>query len=164
MTDGRMWRRLKLNWQAKKFYQLSGRELFTIFKAREAVFVVEQNCPYHEIDDHDLKSLHVFATDENGQIVAYARIFKEEDAVTFGRVLVAPDYRGKGMGNTLIDKVMRLIGETDPDVMVKIEAQDYIQPLYAHFGFKKVSDVYLIDNIPHVQMVRFSEKVKSNEN
>jgi Predicted acyltransferase len=142
-----------LEWHVKKFQQLSNRELFTMFKIRESVFVVEQNCPYHEIDNHDLESRHVFAMDESKQIVAYARIFREEDAVTFGRVLVAPDYRGKGVGNALIGRVMQLIGETDPDALVKIEAQDYIQPLYAHFGFKKVSDVYLIDNIPHVQMV-----------
>lgn len=153
MIDGKKWRHLKLNWQAKKFSQLSVRELFTIFKARETVFVVEQNCPYHEIDHHDLESRHVFAMDESKQIIAYARIFREEDTVTFGRVLVAMNYRGKGVGNALISRVMQLIRETDPDALVKIEAQDYIQTLYAHFGFKKVSDVYLIDNIPHVQMV-----------
>lgn len=144
---------MRLEWHVKKFPQLSTRELFAIFKMREQVFVVEQNCPYHEIDDHDLESLHVFATDETEQIVAYARIFREGDAVTFGRVLVAPECRGKGVGNALIGKVMQLIEATDPDAQVKIEAQDYIQSLYAHFGFKKVSDVYLIDNIPHVQML-----------
>ncbi|WP_010632032.1 acetyltransferase [Sporolactobacillus vineae] len=73
----------------KKISQLSVRELFAIFKARETVFVVEQNCPYHEIDNHDPDSLHVFATDEHERIAADARIFREEDVVTFGRVPAA---------------------------------------------------------------------------
>lgn len=145
---------MQLNWEVKKFAQLTAREVFEIFKARESVFVVEQKCPYHEIDGNDLKSLHVYAVDDDQQIVAYARIFKEENAVTFGRVLANPKYRGQGIGKALISEVLRVIGKTVPGEPIMIEAQEYIQPLYAYFGFKKTSETYLIDNIPHVRMAK----------
>lgn len=140
-----------MKWEVKEFSQLTAREVFDIFQTRESVFVVEQECPYHEIDEHDLSSIHVYAHEE-GQIIAYARIFNEESTVTFGRVLVHPDFRGKGISKSLITKVMQVICEKMPNKSIVIEAQDYIQALYAHFGFERTSEFFLIDNIPHVRM------------
>jgi ElaA protein len=139
-------------WKVKRFDQLTGKEVYEIYKARETVFVVEQECPYHEIDAHDLESLHVYTTDESGRIKAYARIFQEEHAVTFGRVLVRKDCRGNGLANTLITKVMQVIQEQFPDQTIAIEAQEYIQSLYTPFGFEQVSEIFLLDGIPHVRM------------
>ncbi|MDD9149808.1 GNAT family N-acetyltransferase [Sporolactobacillus sp. CQH2019] len=149
---------MELNWKIRKFSQLTVRELYEIYKIREAVFVVEQNCPYHEVDENDLKSIHVYALDDRREIIAYARIFQAEDAVTFGRVLINRKYRGKGLGKELVSKLIEVIGDTAPGAKVVIEAQEYIQPLYASFGFKRTSEVYLIDNIPHVTMERVQSR------
>nr|WP_290443453.1 GNAT family N-acetyltransferase [Sporolactobacillus kofuensis] len=131
---------------------MTSREVYEIFQARESVFVVEQECPYHEIDEHDLESLHVYTTDDSGRITAYARIFKESETVTFGRVLVRQNDRGSGLGRALITKVMEVIEQKMPHFPIVIEAQEYIQPLYAQFGFIKTSEPFLLDNIPHVRM------------
>lgn len=127
--------------------QVAVRELYEIYKIREDVFVVEQSCPYHEVDENDLKSLHVYALDDQQKIIAYARIFPEGDTVTFGRVLINRKYRGTGFGKELVSKLIKVIEDTAPGEKVVIEAQEYIQPLYASFGFKRTSEVYQIDNI-----------------
>ncbi|RYL91022.1 GNAT family N-acetyltransferase [Sporolactobacillus sp. THM7-4] len=144
---------MKLDWKVKTFSQLTVRELYEIYKARENVFVVEQQCPYHEIDQNDLTSLHVYAIDDHMEVIAYARIFREGEHVTFGRVLVRHSWRGNGLGRQLVAKILSTIKETIPGKSIVIEAQEYIQPLYSHFGFRRASDNYLIDNIPHVKMV-----------
>ncbi|GGL60895.1 GNAT family N-acetyltransferase [Sporolactobacillus putidus] len=143
---------MKLDWKIKEFSQLTARELYEIYKAREDVFVVEQECPYHEVDENDLKSLHVYALDDQQEIIAYARIFEEGNSVTFGRVLINRKYRGQGLGKLLVSKILHVIEDGAPGKTVVIEAQEYIQSLYASFGFKKTTEVYLIDNIPHVTM------------
>lgn len=139
-------------WHVKRFADLSGKEVYELLRARETVFVVEQECAYHEIDHHDLESLHVYTTDAFGVVTAYARIFQEGGLVTFGRVLVRKDQRGKGLANQLIGKVLQVIEEHFPKQPIEIEAQEYVQALYARFGFKTISDVFLLDDIPHVRM------------
>lgn len=143
---------MKLDWKIKEFSQLTVRELYEIYKTREDVFVVEQECPYHEVDENDLKSLHVYALDNRQEIIAYARIFQKGNSVTFGRVLINRQCRGKGFGKALVSKILDVIEDTMPGKTVVIEAQEYIESLYSSFGFKRTSDVYLIDNIPHVTM------------
>jgi ElaA protein len=139
-------------WKVKRFDQLSGQEVYEIYKARVEVFVVEQECPYHEVDPYDLVSLHVFTTDEDGAITAYARIFEMDDGISFGRVLVRKDCRGKGLAKLLIAEVLHVIEERFASMPIAIEAQEYIQSLYASFGFELASETFLLDGIPHVRM------------
>ena len=86
---------IRLNWKLKQFQDLSTVELYNILKARVDVFVVEQNCPYHEVDNYDQVSSHLFL-ETNGEIIAYSRLIPEnniDEQASIGRVLVNKDYR-----------------------------------------------------------------------
>ncbi|MCL1632835.1 GNAT family N-acetyltransferase [Sporolactobacillus sp. CPB3-1] len=139
-------------WKVKRFDQLSGHEVYEIMRARVDVFVVEQECPYHEVDPYDLVSLHVYTTDVDESIIAYARIFEMDDGISFGRVLVRKDCRGKGLANLLVAKILRVIKKRFAGMPIAIEAQEYVQSLYTSFGFEPASEVFMLDGIPHVRM------------
>ncbi|TLU75536.1 GNAT family N-acetyltransferase [Mannheimia varigena] len=139
-------------WQAKTFEQLTTAELFEIYQARTAVFVVEQNCPYQEVDDKDLQAVHFFAKNAKN-LTAYCRLIPAEDGVHIGRVLVVKEQRGEGLARELVQKAMDYCREHFPSQPIHAQAQSYLQGFYESFGFKAVSDVYLEDGIPHLDMV-----------
>ncbi|QLB16933.1 GCN5 family acetyltransferase [Mannheimia varigena] len=139
-------------WQANTFEQLTTAELFEIYKARTAVFVVEQNCPYQEVDDKDLQAVHFFAKNAKN-LTAYCRLIPAEDGVHIGRVLVVKEYRGAGLARELVQKAMDYCREHFPAQPIHAQAQSYLQEFYESFGFKAVSGVYLEDGIPHLDMV-----------
>lgn len=139
-------------WQIKTFEQLNTSELYQIMRLRVAVFVVEQNCPYYELDDEDLRCHHVFYTDKNAKISAYSRIFRQENHITFGRVVVLPECRGSGLGKRLVQEVMTFIRATYPEKTIVIEAQQYVIPFYEAFGFKSVGGLFDLDGISHQKM------------
>lgn len=86
---------------AKTFDALTTKELYEILKARVKVFVVEQKCPYQEVDDLDEVSLHIFY-EEDQKVIAYLRAFyKEEGVIQMGRVLTL--VRGTGLGGRLLN-------------------------------------------------------------
>ena len=89
-------------WIIKPFNELTTNELFGILYLRTRIFVVAQKRIYQEVDLSDPKAIHVFKM-VDGKVIAYARIFKEADHVTFGRVVTAPEYRGQGYGKDLLD-------------------------------------------------------------
>ncbi|MCT2534922.1 GNAT family N-acetyltransferase [Aquibacillus koreensis] len=144
-----------MEWQLKKFHELTTDELYKILKARVDVFVVEQNCPYEEVDNHDQASFHLFS-EENGQIIAYSRlipkgnIYKE---ASIGRVLVHKDYRGKGYAKALMEKSIDIVTNEWNEKEIKIHGQEYLRHFYGSLGFKEISEVYLEDDIPHVDMI-----------
>lgn len=142
-----------LTTQIKTTKELSSSELLAILKARVDVFVVEQNCPYPEIDDKDIDAIHVILT-EGEQLVAYARIIPHDDGthLSFGRVLVVKEFRNQQLGHQLVAKTIETIHELYPHQTIKISAQNYIKQFYASFGFVATSDVYLEDDIPHLDM------------
>ncbi|MDY2947240.1 MAG: GNAT family N-acetyltransferase [Mannheimia varigena] len=139
-------------WQAKTFEQLTTAELFEIYQARTAVFVVEQNCPYQEVDDKDLEAVHLFAKNAKN-LTAYCRLIPSDDDVHIGRVLVAKEARGSGLARELVQKAMDYCREHFPAQPIHAQAQSYLQGFYESFGFKAVSGVYLEDGIPHLDMV-----------
>ncbi|QLB14161.1 GCN5 family acetyltransferase [Mannheimia granulomatis] len=141
-----------MQWQAKKFNELSTQELFEIYKLRTAVFVVEQNCPYQEVDDKDLQAVHFFAKNAN-ILTAYCRLIPGDDGVHIGRVLVAKENRGSGLARELVQKAMDYSHEHSPAQPIHAQAQSYLQCFYESFGFRAVSGVYLEDGIPHLDMV-----------
>ncbi|WHP47200.1 GNAT family N-acetyltransferase [Mannheimia bovis] len=141
-----------INWQAKTFGQLSTQELFEIYKLRTAVFVVEQNCPYQEVDDKDLQAVHFFAKNAKN-LTAYCRLIPADDGVHIGRVLVVKEARGSGLARELVQNAMDYCREHFPTQPVHVQAQTYLQGFYESFGFKDVSGVYLEDGIPHLDMV-----------
>ncbi|MDM5190796.1 GNAT family N-acetyltransferase [Bacillus sp. DX4.1] len=145
-----------MNWYIKKFEELTTNELYEILKERTNVFVVEQNCPYPEVDGKDIAAHHVFL-EKNGEIIAYSRVLPAGVAykeVSFGRVLVKKEHRGTGLAKELLEKVLHFLETELKETTIKIQAQDYLQQFYGSFGFEAISDVYLEDNIPHINMLK----------
>lgn len=137
----------------KRFEELSAEEIYEILKVRVAVFVVEQNCAYQEIDDKDKYSYHVFLKDDTG-IQAYLRVIDKgvsfED-VSIGRVLTLK--RGCGLGKRILLEGIKVAKEKMKADRIKINAQSYTKEFYEKAGFKQVSEEFLEDGIPHIQMV-----------
>lgn len=139
---------------SKAFADLSVSEFYQIAQLRVAVFVVEQNCPYQEIDELDPVAWHVWLTAEDGEIAAYGRVYEKQGSSHLGRVLVNKAYRGQHLGNRLVEELLAVAQEQFPQVPVVIGAQAHLQKFYGSFGFQPVSEVYLEDGIPHIQMRR----------
>ena len=137
----------------KYFYELTTTELYKVLKARAAIFVVEQNCVYQDLDDRDQKSLHIFYESE-GEIVAYMRAFIKDETtntVQVGRVLTKE--HGKGMGCILLREGIQCIREKMNPKQIYIEAQCYATGYYEREGFRICSEEFLEDDIPHIQMM-----------
>ena len=134
----------------KNFDELSNVELYKILKARQDVFVVEQECPYHDIDGADMDALHVFIEDKDS-VLAYLRaIRKDTDTIQMGRVLTLQ--RGEGLGKEILKAgIQRIIRNYDPH-RIYIEAQSYATGFYEQEGFVICSEEFLEDNIPHIGM------------
>lgn len=150
-----------MNWYIKKFTELSTNELYKILQERVNVFVVEQNCPYPEMDGKDPQSYHLFV-EEDDKIIAYTRLLPAGLAyqqASIGRVLVNEHFRNTGLGKQIMDKSIEFLTDQLQEKEIKIQAQEYALKFYESFGFKAVSDVYPEDNIPHVDMV-----IKSRDN
>ncbi|MBM7642173.1 GNAT family N-acetyltransferase [Streptococcus loxodontisalivarius] len=139
-------------WTLKSFDQLTTRQLHAIYKARTDVFVVEQNCPYPEVDDLDLIALHLFL-ENSGAIAAYCRIIPGEDLIKLGRVLVSAEHRKEGLGQKLVAQTLKVCQEQFPDQTIYAQAQAHLENFYGHFGFVKKSQAYLEDGIPHIDML-----------
>ncbi len=136
----------------KHFSDLSTEELFAIYRLRVAVFVVEQNCPYQEIDEADKAAWHLWLR-EGADIVAYARVLPP--GVTFptaslGRVIAVQ--RRCGLGSRILAAALDTAREKFGGAPLTIEAQVYARALYEKAGFRQTSDVFLEDGIPHIQM------------
>ena len=139
-----------MHFVSKCFDDLTTGELYEILKARSAVFVVEQNCVYQDIDGMDPASLHVFFEDE-GRIAAYLRVFvKEPGVVSMERVLTVE--LGIGLGRKLLRAGIVEIRERFHPAKIYIEAQSYAVGFYAREGFRVTSEEFLEDGIPHVKM------------
>ena len=134
----------------KHFDELSNEELYKILKARQDVFVVEQECPYHDIDGADMDALHVFIEDKDS-VLAYLRaIRKDTDTIQMGRVLTLQ--RGEGLGKEILKAgIQQIIRNYDPQ-RIYIEAQSYATGFYEQEGFAICSKEFLEDNIPHIGM------------
>lgn len=139
-------------WYLKSFKELTSQELHMIYKARVAVFVVEQNCPYQEVDDDDLTAWHLFEI-KNGRVAAYLRIIPQSGFVKIGRVLVDQRERATGKGRELVARGVEICKEWFMDQPIHAQAQAYLQNFYHSFGFEAVSEIYLEDDIPHIDMI-----------
>ncbi len=144
-----------MNFKLKTFNELTNTELYNILQERTNVFVVEQNCPYPEVDGKDVQSYHLYK-EQNGQIVAYLRILPpgvSYPELSIGRVLVKKEYRGQRLAHELMARALQFIEDELNETTVKIQAQDYLRNFYSSFGFEAISEVYLDDGIPHVDML-----------
>ncbi|QRR09574.1 GNAT family N-acetyltransferase [Burkholderia sp. MS455] len=144
-----------LDWRWKSFDALTAREIYSILEARSAVFVVEQNCVYHDIDDADQAAWHLAAYDPAGRLAGYLRVLlpdAQNTDVRIGRVLTTAAFRGAGLGNGLLSRALEHIRAQWPDTPVSLHAQAHLQRFYGAFGFTPSSDVHDEDGIPHVWM------------
>jgi ElaA protein len=145
---------MELEWQIKSFETLSVHELYEILRLRSEIFVVEQNCVYLDLDNKDQKALHLFGTFE-GKIVAHARLFKPGISfvhASIGRVTVDAKHREKKWGHELMRQAIAGISHHYEETEITIGAQLYLKKFYESHGFVQTSEMYLEDDIPHIQM------------
>lgn len=143
-----------ITWKIKTFKELSLTELYSLLKLRSIVFVVEQNCVYQDIDGKDEKALHLLG-EYNNKIMAYARLFKAGDYfenASIGRVVIHPDARENKHGHQMMQKAIAGIETYFNETKITISAQLYLQKFYESHGFIKTSEVYLEDDIEHIEM------------
>ena len=141
--------------QIKHFDQLSARELYEILRTREAVFIVEQNCPYPEADGKDPDAIHFWTTDPEGRVNAYLRLYRKPDepgTVQIGRVVTTE--RGIGLGRQILHEGICYAVEQMGARELYLEAQVYAIDFYRKEGFEVCSEEFLEDGIPHVRMRR----------
>ena len=136
----------------KHFSELSAEELFEIYKLRISVFVVEQKCPYQEVDDADRVAYHLWLKDENG-IEAYARVLPQEafsSTAMIGRVIAVK--RRCGLGSKILEAAIHAAKANLHADKITVEAQVYARSLYEKHGFRQTSEEFLEDGIAHIQM------------
>ena len=136
----------------KHFSELKIEELFEIYMLRVSIFVVEQKCPYQEVDDADRVAYHLWLKDADG-IEAYARVLPQ--GVTFptaaiGRVIAVK--RRCGLGSKIVEAAIETAKEKFGADAITIEAQVYARSLYEKHGFRQTSEEFLEDGIPHIKM------------
>ncbi|MGK0469279.1 MAG: ElaA protein [Clostridium sp.] len=144
-----------MNWVIKKFNELSSDELYEILKLRSEVFVIEQECIYEDCDGKDKESYHLFA-EQNGEILVYLRILEKGvsySEISIGRVLANKKYRGRGFAKQMMLRAIEFIEHSLNEKEIRISAQVYLLNFYSSFGFAQVSEGYLEDDIPHIEML-----------
>lgn len=132
----------------KEFKELTNYELVDIFKARVMVFVVEQNCPYQEVDELDKISYHAFIK-ENDEILAYLRIIFKNDYAIIGRVITTK--RSMGYGKEILKEAISFIKDNKYN-HIEIEAQTYAIGFYQKCGFIPYGNKFIMDGIEHIKM------------
>lgn len=146
----------EIRWASSKFEQLNTKELFEIFKLRQEVFVLEQTCLYPDIDDTDLLAVHLCGW-VGQELALYARIIPAGASypqASIGRIVTASSHRGLGLGRELVAQSISALEQHLGAQEIKIGAQSQLIKFYQDFNFAVVSDEYLEDGIPHIDMLR----------
>ena len=149
---------MSVTWHCKPHSDLSKHELYAALALRTQVFVVEQNCPYLEVDGRDLEgdTCHLLGWQGN-ELVAYLRLLDpalNQGDVVIGRVVTAASARGTGLGHGMMEQALLACAQRWPGVPVYLSAQAHLQGYYGRYGFAAVTDEYLEDDIPHIGMRR----------
>ncbi|SDS86741.1 ElaA protein [Nocardioides scoriae] len=149
-------------WREVPAGELDVRTLHDVLKLRSAVFVVEQDCAYQDVDGQDLLegTVHLLAETEIGSgagLAAYARVLgpdAEHDAPRIGRVIVTGAARGQQLGRRLVERALEVCAREHPGRAVELGGQAHLVPFYASLGFEPVGEVYDEDGIAHQWMRR----------
>ncbi|MEV0270672.1 GNAT family N-acetyltransferase [Hamadaea sp. NPDC050747] len=138
--------------RSARFAELDTATLYRLLKLRVDVFVVEQECPYPEVDGRDPEpgTVHVWAADEAGEILGYLRILDDGDELRIGRVVTSPKARGGGLGGRLMERALAIVGDR-PSVL---DAQSHLTRFYERFGYAAAGPEFVEDGIPHTPMRR----------
>lgn len=143
------------SWRLYAFDQLERARLYAVLAARVAVFVVEQDCPYQDLDGLDDIGLHLVAWGPDDAVLAYARILPPGtrfEQPSIGRVLTRLSVRRTGIGRELMRRAIAAVAERYPGQAIRLSAQCYLERFYGELGFSVVSAPYEEDGIPHVEM------------
>lgn len=147
---------MKLIWHYKEFDELTAQELYEIFHLRVEVFMLEQNCLYNEVDGKDPKCSHLWCT-LDGKIAAYCRVVPpciSYEIPSIGRVVSDPQFRHLKLGHQLMRHAIEIIQNHFRTSRIKISAQSYLKNFYEKYGFCQISEEYLEDGLPHMEMLR----------
>jgi ElaA protein len=145
----------QVSWSCKAFDQLTPFELYRMLSLRNKVFVVEQNCVYDDTDGKDLSCFHLCGY-LNDELVAYARIVPPGVSYaepSLGRIATALAVRRKRIGQELMQKGIDIVKELYGNAGIRISAQAYLIDFYSGFGFNRIGEPYLEDDIPHIEML-----------
>jgi len=147
-----------LSWRCSRLAELGAVELARIYRARQEVFSIEQNCVYLDADEADEHSYHVAAWSPGQALpLAYARLVDpgiKYAEPSMGRVITTAAARGTGLGRELVHRVLAASDELHPGRGVRISAQSRLRRFYSEFGFVAVGEDYMEDGIPHIEMLR----------
>lgn len=146
-----------INFKCLAFRQLSLDQLYELMALRQAVFVVEQDCPYLDADGKDQAAFHLLGYNEQQELVAYTRLLPAgisyDKYASIGRVITRASERRTGLGRALMRESIRQAIALFPGSPIKISAQCYLIKFYESFGFQSVGESYLEDGIPHIGML-----------
>ena len=139
----------KLTIEAVPFDTLDAATAYAVWRLRQQVFVVEQACPYPDLDGRDDEpgTRHVLMR-EGGLLVGYARVLDDGDTWRIGRVVLAEEARGRGLADTLMQTAL----DVCPDRDIVLDAQTPLAAWYENFGFQITGEEFLEDGIPHLPM------------
>lgn len=144
-----------ISFVTKTFTELTNTELYQLLQLRAEVFVVEQNCPYLDMDNKDYKSFHVLGYD-NDKLVACTRLvpigISYDLEPSIGRVVTHPSVRSLGYGKLLMEYSIKETKKRFNSSIIVIGAQLYLDKFYQNLGFIPEGEMYSEDNIPHMTM------------
>ena len=144
----------KINFNWKKFDQLSNEDLYAVASLRQKVFVVEQNCPYLDLDYSDQEAMHLLGFKDNS-LVVYLRAFPPDikyKGSSLGRIVVDESERNNGHGELITKMGIDYLQKNFPESEIVISAQHRLMEFYQALGFIPRGSVYLEDDIDHIQM------------
>lgn len=145
-----------MNWTWSRFAELGVDNLYDALALRCRVFILEQG-PYLDPDGIDRQSWHLLARDDMGTLQAYLRVVDAGVKYTepsIGRVITSPETRGTGLGRALFAQGLARCEAAWPRQGVRISAQAHLERLYGSYGFVRVGEPYLEDDIPHLEMLK----------
>ncbi len=146
----------KITWLHLAFDQLTVQQLYAVLQLRSNVFVMEQNCPYQDMDGFDAQAVHVMGW-ADASLVAYARCFpagiKFAEA-SIGRVITSAALRGTGAGPVLMQQAINCAYQHWGAQSIRIGAQAHLNKFYGKLGFIETGAPYIEDGIPHIEMLR----------
>jgi len=145
-----------INWQLKRFDELDIHSLYALLKLRCDVFVVEQDCPYPDLDNIDQNALHILGW-RDSELVSYLRLFIPDSTVNevkIGRVVTLESARRGGIGKELMCQGIAASETHFPTHNIRISAQVHLHDFYHALGFNKASEPYQEDGLPHMAMLK----------